>query len=63
MNPLGQMCNEVGGACGTCGREERYIQAVGGVTDGKRPLRRPRCRLEHNIKINHQEMGWERCLD
>jgi hypothetical protein len=60
VNPLGQMYNEVGGACGTCGKEERCIQGVGGVTDGKRQLRRPRCRWGHNIKINIQEIG---CLD
>jgi len=35
------------------------VQGVGGVTDGKRPLRRPRCRWEQNIKINLPEMGWE----
>jgi hypothetical protein len=26
--------------------------------DGKRPLRRPRCRWEHNVKIGLRETGW-----
>ena len=50
---------EVGEACSRCGREEWCVQGVGGVTDGKRPLIRPRCRWEHNIKMNLQEIGWE----
>ena len=56
---LGLVYIEVGGACGRCGREESCVQGVVGVTDRKRPLRRPRFRWEHNIKINLQEMGWE----
>jgi hypothetical protein len=64
INPLGQMYNEVGGGgSGTFGIEERCVQGVGGMTDWKRPLRKPRCRWEHSIKINLQEMGLERCLD
>jgi hypothetical protein len=27
--------------------------------EGKRPLGRPRCRCEDNIKIFIQEVGWE----
>jgi hypothetical protein len=30
-----------------------------GKPEGKRPLGRPRCRLEFNIKIELQEMGCE----
>ena len=30
-----------------------------GEPDGKRPLVRPRSRLEDNIKMDLQEMGWE----
>ena len=29
---------------------------------GKRPLRRPRCRWENNIKMYFQELEW-RCVD
>jgi hypothetical protein len=28
-----------------------------GKLEGKRPLRRPRCRLEDNIKMDLQEVG------
>ena len=37
--------NEMGGACGTYGREV-------GKPEGKRPLGRPRRRLEDNIKMD-----------
>jgi hypothetical protein len=29
-----------------------------GTPEGKRPLGRPRCVWEDNIKMNLQEMGW-----
>jgi hypothetical protein len=29
-----------------------------GKTGGKRPLGRPRCRWEDNIKMNIRESGW-----
>jgi hypothetical protein len=31
--------------------------------EGKRPLGRPRCRLEDNIKLDHQKFGWGHALD
>jgi hypothetical protein len=39
---------------------ERRGSRVGwkGNTEGKRPLRRPRCRWIDNIKINHVELRW-----
>jgi hypothetical protein len=30
-----------------------------GKPEGKRPLGRPRCRWENNIKIDLQDVGWE----
>jgi hypothetical protein len=30
-----------------------------GKPEGKRPLGRPRCRWEDNIKMDLQEVGWE----
>ena len=33
--------NEMGGACSTCGGEERRIQDLVGKTEGSRPLGRP----------------------
>jgi hypothetical protein len=49
---------EMGGACSTYGGEQKCIQALGGKTEGKRPLGRPRCRMEFNIKMDLQEVGW-----
>jgi hypothetical protein len=42
----GDQMNDMGGACGTCGRP-----------DGKSPLGRPRRRWEDNIKMALQEVG------
>jgi hypothetical protein len=33
-----------------------------GKPEGKRPLGRPRCRWEVNVKMNLQEVGWG-CMD
>jgi hypothetical protein len=46
---------EMGSACSTYGVQERWW----GTPEGKRPLGRPRSRLEDNIKIDPQEMGRE----
>jgi len=35
-----------------------YIILVG-KPEGKKPLRRPRCRWEDNIRIDVREIGWE----
>ena len=39
------------------GREERYIQVLVGKPEGRRPLGRPSCRWNDNIKMNLQEVG------
>ena len=39
------------------GGGQRRVQDFGGDTWGKRPLGRPRCRWENNIKMDLQEMG------
>ena len=44
--------NELGGACGTYGGEESYIQGFVGRLEGKRPLRRSRRRFEDNIEMH-----------
>jgi hypothetical protein len=50
--------NEMGGACGTYGRERRGVYKVLlGKPEGKRPLGRPRSRWEDNIKMDLQEVG------
>jgi hypothetical protein len=33
-----------------------------GKPEGKRPLRRPRCRWENNIRMDLREAGWEGML-
>ena len=48
----------MGGACGTYGGRERCAQGFGGrKSEGKRPLGRPRRRLEDNIKMDLREVG------
>jgi hypothetical protein len=48
--------NEMDGACGMYGIEERSIQSLGGgKPEGRRRLGRPRLSLEDNIEINMQE--------
>ena len=49
--------NEMGGACSAYGGEKERTQGVGGKTEGKRPLGRPRRRWEYNIKMDLQEVG------
>jgi hypothetical protein len=46
----------MGGVCGTYGGEERGAQGIGGVPEGKRPLGRPSCRWEDNIKMDLEEV-------
>jgi hypothetical protein len=42
--------NEIGRTYGTNGKEEMYIQCLVVKHEGKRPLARPRHRLEDDIK-------------
>jgi len=48
----------VGGACCTCGGEERRIQGFG-KSEGKRPLGRHWRKWEDNIKMDLQEVEME----
>jgi hypothetical protein len=49
----------MGRSCSTCGREKRgAYRVLVGKPEGKRPLVRPRCRREDNIKMDLQEVGW-----
>jgi hypothetical protein len=48
----------MGVACITYGGEKRCIQVLVGRPEGKRPLVRPRCRWEVNIKMDLQEVEW-----
>jgi hypothetical protein len=50
--------NEMEGACGTYGVEDRSIQSLGeGKPEGRKLLRRHRRILEDNIKIN-TKVSW-----
>ena len=49
--------NEMGRACGTNGGGEKVYRVLVGKLKGKRPLGRPRCRWEDNIKMDLQEVG------
>jgi hypothetical protein len=43
----------------TCVRERRgAYRFLVGKPEGKRPLGRPSCRWENNIKMNLQKVGW-----
>ena len=47
---MSRTCSEYGG-------EVICIQGLVGKPEGKRPLGRPRCRWEDNIKMDLQEVG------
>jgi hypothetical protein len=53
----------MGGARSTHREEERFIQVLVGNTEGKRPIGISMRRLEDNIKMNLQEVGWEAWKD
>ena len=44
--------SEMGGACGTNGKQETFTHIYDGETLGKESLGRPRHRWEDNIKID-----------
>jgi hypothetical protein len=51
--------DDIGGACNTHGKNEKYINILVGKPDGKRPLGRPKRRWEDNIWVDLGEMSWE----
>jgi hypothetical protein len=46
----------MGGACSTYGERRGECRVLVGKPDGKRPLGRPKRRLESNIKMDLQEV-------
>jgi hypothetical protein len=49
----------MGGACGMRGGGEGCIQHIlVGRPEGRRPLGRPRCRWEDNVRMDHREIGF-----
>ena len=49
--------SEMLGACSAYGREERRIEDLVWKPEGKKPLGKPRCRWEDNIKMDLQVVG------
>jgi len=47
----------MGGACSACGEGRGIYRVLVGKPEGKKPLGRPRCRWEDNIKMDLQEVG------
>ena len=47
----------MGGACGAYGEGRGVHRVLVGKPEGKRPMGRPRCRCEDNIKMDLQEVG------
>ena len=47
----------MGGACGAYGEGRGVYRVLIGKPEGKRPMGRPRRRLEDNIKMDLQEVG------
>jgi hypothetical protein len=47
----------MGRACGAYGEDRGVYRVLVGKPEGKRPLGRPRCRWEDNIRMALQEVG------
>jgi hypothetical protein len=45
------------GTCSADGEKRGVYKVLMGEPEGKRPLRRPRCRWEDNIRMDLQEVG------
>ena len=50
--------DEIGGARGTCGGEQKCIGVMAGKPGGKKPLGRSRSRWENKIKRSLKKKGW-----
>jgi hypothetical protein len=46
-------------ACSTHGRDENPYTVLVRKSEGKRPLRRPRCRWKDNVRVDLREIGWK----
>ena len=51
----------MGGACGTYGSVEKFIQVFMGKPEIKRPFGRPRPKWEDSIETCLQEIGYGAC--
>jgi hypothetical protein len=50
--------DEMGGSCSTKGEKMNAYRLSVGKPEGKRPLRRLRCRWVDNIRMDRGELGW-----
>jgi hypothetical protein len=48
----------MGRECSMHGRDEKCIHNFGQKVEGKRPVRRPRCILKDNFRLDLREIGW-----
>jgi hypothetical protein len=48
----------MGGACSTYGEKRNVYRLLVGMSDGRRPLRKPRRRRVDNIRMDLGEVGW-----
>jgi hypothetical protein len=48
----------MGRTCSTNGEKRKAHRILVGKPEGKRPLRRPKRRLVHGIKMDLGEIGW-----
>ena len=55
--------SEMDWACNTYGGEKGAHKGFGGKKEGKGPLGRHKGSWENSIKINFQEVRWDRGLD
>jgi hypothetical protein len=53
------MKNEMGGACGTYGRQDRSMQDLVGRPKGKRPYGIPRCKWKDHITTKMDIQKWD----
>lgn len=53
---------EVGGACGKHRGEEVWVRTLGRITTVKKPLARPKFKLEGDIQMDPEETRWL-CMD
>jgi len=54
---------EVGVACSAHGRGNKYINILVGIPEGRRPLGRPWCRWEGDIRMDVRKRVWGCGLD
>ena len=48
----------MGRACGMYGEKKGAYRVLVGKSKGRKPLGKPRCRWEDNIKMDFREVGW-----